>query len=147
MEPSKKSDQALDPPPAQSAAKQSPGLRILIAEDVKDCADALAVLLRMYGHEVMISPDGIAAVQFAQTQQPDVLLLDIGLPKLNGYEVAKTMRKLNWRKRPLIVAVTGYGQEEHLRLSREAGIDHHLTKPLDPEQLRSILDDLQKKVV
>ncbi len=115
------------------------GLRILIAEDEADCAESLAWLLRFYGHKVEIARNGLSALEAAQAHQPDVLLLDLGLPGISGYEVAERLKKQAGEKKPFIIAVTGFGREQDRRQSEASGIDLHLTKPVDPEQLRAVL--------
>ena len=126
--------------------ENSARLRILIAEDVADCADSMALLLRLYGHEVEIARSGPAALEKAKAYQPDVLLLDIGLPGMDGYEVANRLKKLNVNKKPVIIAVTGYGQEADRRHSAQSGIDLHLTKPVDPEHLEHLLRGMRAVV-
>ena len=105
-----------------------------------DAARSLARLLKSWGHEVQVAHDGPAALEAARPTGPDVVLLDIGLPGMDGYEVA---RRLEGQRRggPRIVALTGYGQEEDRRRSQEAGFDHHLVKPVDPEELRKTLGE------
>src|SRR5579871_1778396 len=119
------------------------GLRILLAEDGADSAESMALLLRMYGHEVKVAGDGLTALETARVYHPDVLLLDIGLPRMDGYEVAKRLRECHCKKRPFIIAVTGFGMEADLRHSAESGIDLHLVKPVDPEQLQALLRRFQ----
>jgi CheY-like chemotaxis protein len=118
-------------------------LRILIMEDLPDAAKSLAILLSLQGHEVAIAPHGQAALEKAEVEQPDVVLLDIGLPGMDGYEVAHRLRQRQADKLPLIIAVTGYGQEEDRRRSAEAGIPLHLVKPVDPELLMCLLQELK----
>jgi CheY-like chemotaxis protein len=115
------------------------GLRILVVEDQADTAATLTLLLGMEGHEVQVAPDGPAAVGAIQTASPDVVLLDIGLPSMSGWEVARWVTEQPAEKRPLLVAVTGYGREEDRQRSEEAGIDLHLLKPVDPDQLLRLL--------
>jgi two-component system CheB/CheR fusion protein len=114
-------------------------MRVLVVEDNETTAENLALLLRSAGHEVEVAPDGLAAMKAAENHHPDVVLLDIGLPDIGGWEVARELQALPTEKRPLLVAVTGYGQEEDRRRSREAGIDLHLTKPINPSQLQHLL--------
>lgn len=114
-------------------------MRVLVVEDNAKAADGLARLLRQAGHEVEVAADGPAAVSAAENNHPDVVLLDIGLPGPCGWEVAEMLHALPADKRPLLVAVTGYGDEEDRRRSREVGIDLHLTKPVDPDQLQQLL--------
>jgi len=120
------------------------GLRILIVEDQVDCAESMALLLRLYGHEVEVVPNGSAALATAKAHPPDVVLLDIGLPGgMDGWEVAPLLKQQAVGKQPLLIAVTGFGQEADRRHSAESGIDLHLTKPVDPYQLRVLLHRFQ----
>jgi len=114
-------------------------MRVLVVEDNPRAADSLAALLRQAGHEVEVVADGPAAVRAAENQHPDVVLLDIDLPGPSGWEVAKVLHALPADKRPLLVAVTGHGDDEDRRRSREAGIDLHLTKPVDADRLQQLL--------
>jgi CheY-like chemotaxis protein len=116
-------------------------LHILVVEDHKDTANTTAQLLTLYGFEVQVAADGMAALEAARSWQPDVVLLDIGLPGLDGYKVAKRLPALE--KRPLLIAVTGYGRDVDRRRSQQAGIDLHLVKPVDPEQLLTVLRRFQ----
>ena len=113
-------------------------LRVLVVEDHADTAESVAVLLRLHGHEVDVAPDGPTALRIAAQNPPDVALLDIGLPGMDGFEVARRLQERPGKK-PLLVAVTGYGQEEDRRRSEQAGIDLHLLKPVDPEELKQLL--------
>lgn len=115
-------------------------MRVLVVENEAPAAQALAQLLGAAGHTVEVAPDGFAALRAAENNHPDVVLLDIGLPGMGGWEVARKLQALPADKRPLLVAVTAYGQDEDRRRSREAGIDLHLTKPIDAEQLQQLLD-------
>jgi two-component system OmpR family response regulator len=115
-------------------------LRVLVVEDDQDNADSLALLLRLGGHDVEVTADGLSALQAVQSAQPDVVLLDIGLPKLDGWHVAKEIRQhRNGKRRPLIIAVTGYGDQPSRLRSYESGIDLHLTKPVNPVELEDLL--------
>jgi CheY-like chemotaxis protein len=113
--------------------------RILIADDNADAAELLEMWLKMNGHDVRSAQDGEAALVLAETMQPDVLLLDIGMPKMNGYDVARRIRQKPWGSRAVLIALTGWGQEEDLRRSREAGFDHHLTKPVEPSAIDALI--------
>ncbi len=121
-------------------------LHILIAEDRADCADSLALLLRLYGYDVEIARTGPAALEKAQADGLDVVLLDLGLPGMSGYDVARRISDRRPRKTPLLIAVTGFGQDEDRRRSHEAGCDLHMVKPVDPEQLRTILEMFQRTI-
>jgi signal transduction histidine kinase/ActR/RegA family two-component response regulator len=115
-------------------------LRVLVVDDNQDSADSMAMFLRITGHEVRTVHDGLAAVEEATNFQPNVILLDIGLPKLNGYDAARHIREEHGDA-VLLIALTGWGQEEDRRRSREAGFDHHLTKPIDFDDLDKLLAD------
>ncbi len=125
---------------------QPPGLRVLVVEDNAQSAVALARFLACCGHEVEVARDGQTAVEAAQAHQPDVVLLDLGLPALDGWEVARRLQGHPAHKRPLLVALTGYDREADRRRSDEAGIDLHLAKPADPEQLRRLLQRFQSVI-
>jgi two-component system, sensor histidine kinase len=123
--------------------KQPMGLRILLVEDDTDAAATMAALLGFYGHDVEIVGDGPNALRMAEIKPPDVVLLDIGLPGMDGYEVARRLRQRR-TKRILLIAISGYGREAPERLSSyEAGIDLHLTKPVPAEELASFLARFQ----
>jgi CheY-like chemotaxis protein len=114
--------------------------RILVVDDNKDAANSLAMLLNMMGYDVRTAHDGLEAVGAATTFEPSVILLDIGLPKLSGYEVARQIRQQQ-QPQPLLIALTGWGQEEDRRRSKAAGFDHHMTKPVDFNALKKLLSD------
>ena len=116
--------------------------RILIVDDNQDSAKSLAMLFRLMGNDVHTAFDGLEAVAAATTFQPDLMLLDIGLPKLNGYDVARRIREEHGN-RVMLIALTGWGQEDDRRRSREAGFDHHLTKPIEISALQALLADPQ----
>jgi signal transduction histidine kinase/DNA-binding response OmpR family regulator len=131
--------------PTNGATKglvQGPSCRVLVVDDNTDAADSLAMLLRLAGHEVEVAHDGPTALAVAEEQKPDMLLLDIGLPGMDGYEVARRLRARVDLKPALLVALTGYGQEEDLRRSREAGFDRHLIKPADLPALTELFASL-----
>src|SRR5579883_1568999 len=113
--------------------------RILIADDNNDALESLATLLQLNGHEVYTATNGGTALQCAERHRPEVCLLDIGMPLLNGYEVAKRIREQSWGQRITLVALTGWGQDSDRRRSQEAGFDSHLVKPLDLETLTDLL--------
>src|SRR5688572_18534629 len=118
------------------------GHRILLADDNRDALDSLATLLQCDGHEVHTAADGAEALEVAAGCQPDIVLLDIGMPKLDGYEVARRIREQPWGKSAVLIALTGWGQDEDRRRSREVGFDSHLVKPLDPDALSLLLSKL-----
>jgi CheY-like chemotaxis protein len=128
-----------DAPQAPAApANGGPALQILVVEDNKDTADSLAMLLRLWGHEVRTSHDGLSGLKAAQSYCPDVVLLDIGLPGLDGYEVARQLRG-TFGPAMRLVAMTGYGQEEDRQKAVGVGFDAHLVKPTDPDTLQAVL--------
>lgn len=114
--------------------------RLLVADDNPDAADSLAMTLRLLGHEVEVAHDGRQALAIASILHPDVALLDIGMPEINGYELARQIRSEPWGRDMKLIAVTGWGQEEDRRLALEAGFDEHLTKPIDPKRLVGLVE-------
>jgi CheY-like chemotaxis protein len=115
------------------------GLRVLVVEDQPEAAEALALAFRAQGHEVAVAPDGPSALEAVRAAQPDVAFLDILLPGTDGCEVAKGIRRLSAGRRPLLVALTGLGDESSRRRTDEAGIDLHLVKPVHPATLHGLL--------
>jgi CheY-like chemotaxis protein len=113
--------------------------RVLIVDDNVDAASSLSALLRITGNETHLAHDGVAAIEMAERFRPDVILLDIGLPRLNGYEACRRIRERPWGNRVVIVAMTGWGQESDRQRSREAGFDHHMVKPVDYAALMSAI--------
>jgi CheY-like chemotaxis protein len=116
--------------------------RILVVDDNRDGANSLALLLQAMGHDTRTAHDGLEAVEAATTFRPEVMLLDIGLPRLNGYEVARRIRAQPWGAHMVLIAQTGWGQEEDHRRSKEAGFNFHLVKPVDPADLEKLLGGL-----
>jgi len=116
--------------------------RVLVVDDNVDSAESLTLLLEILGHEVKMVHDGIDAVETAASFRPEVVLLDIGLPRLNGYEAAQRIRREAWGKDIFLIALTGWGQEEDRRRSKDAGFNYHLVKPVDPDELARHLDEL-----
>jgi signal transduction histidine kinase len=128
--------------PAPAAVRGGNGLankRILLADDNRDAAESLAILLRLEGHEVELAHDGQAAWQCFESRRPDVALLDIGMPFANGYEVARRIRAAPEGAGVLLIAITGWAQDADKLESRAAGFDHHLTKPIEPDALMGLL--------
>lgn len=119
--------------------EELPRYAILVVDDNKDGADSLALFLRLMGHHVAVAYDGMAAVSVAVFHQPEMILLDIGLPGISGYEVAKRLREQDPTGGTILVAMTGYGQEEDKKRSREAGFDFHLVKPVAPTVFKQML--------
>ena len=129
---------------AASGSAQPPGRqRVLVVDDNQDSANSLSTLLRLAGNEVETAHDGLRAVEVAERFRPEMILLDIGLPGLNGYNVARRIRELPFGKETLLVALTGWGQEEDRRKSREAGFDKHLIKPVDYNVLMELLGSVR----
>ena len=126
-------------PAAGVPANSTRGLRVLIADDNRDSAESLGMLLELSGHEVMLAHDGLNALAMAAERLPDAALLDIGMPGLDGYQVAAGIRREPWGADMTLIAITGWGQDEAKRLARNAGFDHHLTKPMDSAVLESLL--------
>ena len=116
-----------------------PKLRIMVVDDYADAAESLMMLLQAEGHEVEIADCGTKAIEKAQFFQPQVVLLDIGLPDLDGYEVARRLRALPETRDAILIALTGYGQAEDIERSKSAGFNHHLLKPLDYNKLSALL--------
>jgi len=115
------------------------GRRILVADDNQDAADSLAMILELGGHDVRVAHDGRAALSVAQTFRPDTVFLDIGMPHLNGYEVAQALRQEPWGSEMYLIALTGWGQESDRQRAIDAGFDRHLTKPVDTVVLEALL--------
>jgi CheY-like chemotaxis protein len=113
--------------------------RILVVDDNRDAADSLALVLRLTGHQIEMAHDGLEAVQAAAVFRPDVVLLDIGMPRMNGYEVARYLREQPWGKDMALIALSGWGQEKDKQRALEAGFDHHLTKPVEAAALEKLL--------
>ena len=124
----------MPPEPVRAA-----GRRVLIVDDSEDGAESLAMLLEFGGHETYKAHDGIAALEAAERLRPDAVLLDIGLPRMNGYEVGRRIRQTPWGKQLTLVALTGWGQDEDRDRSRDAGFDAHMVKPVDLDALLKLL--------
>lgn len=135
---------AVDAKKTDSNARSGVRRRVLVVDDNRDSAESLAIFLELGGHEVRTASDGIEALDLAENFRPDVLLLDLGMPKLNGYEVCRRIRQQDWGKRVLIIAQTGWGQEDDKRRTREAGFDEHLVKPVDPVQVATLVAEGRK---
>ena len=112
---------------------------ILIADDNQDALESLALMLRLEGHEVHCASDGEEALALAGLRRPEIVVLDVGMPKLDGCEVARRIRAESWGRDAVLVALTGWGQEVDRRRSREAGFDMHLVKPVDPATICDML--------
>jgi two-component system CheB/CheR fusion protein len=139
--PARREGPSIESPCAEAAATtpSTPRLRILVVDDNRDSARSMALILAAWGHETSTAHDGPGALRAAREFQPQVVLLDIGLPGIDGYEVARQLASQDSDRRPVLVAMTGYGQDEDRRRARDAGFDHHLVKPLDLAKVRSVL--------
>ena len=129
---------------ALSALRPAASARVLLVEDNVDAADALGMLLELLGHEVTVVHDGLAALEAMERKTPDVMLVDIGLPGIDGFEVARRVRALASGKSVVLVALTGYGRIEDKERTRAAGFDHHLTKPVEIDALQGLVAMLGK---
>ena len=119
--------------------------RILIVDDMRDNANTLAMMLRALGHEVHVVYDGLEAVGAAERLRPEVVLLDIAMPGLNGYEACRQIRATEWGRSMFMIAQTGWGQEEDRRKAEEAGFDRHMLKPIDCATLVVVLSNLPSR--
>jgi CheY-like chemotaxis protein len=116
------------------------GMRILVVDDNRDAAESLGMLLRLMGNEVRTVHDGLKALETADEFRPHVALLDIGLPRLNGWQAARELRHRLWARDLVLIALTGWAQEADRRKSSDAGFDHHLVKPVDLAMLQRLLE-------
>lgn len=121
--------------PSEAAASR----RVLIVDDNRDSANTLALVLQTAGHEVVVAYDGEQALERAAAFRPQFVLLDLGLPKVNGYDAARRIRSEPWGRDCVLIAVTGWGQDDDRRRTRDAGFDEHLVKPVDFETLTRLL--------
>jgi CheY-like chemotaxis protein len=117
-----------------------PGFKVLVADDNRDAAESLAILLSMSGYRVLVAHSGDEALRLALHEQPNALILDIGMPALNGCEVARGVREQGWGKHALLLAISGWDQHEDREASSNAGFDVHLSKPAEPERIEQILE-------
>jgi PAS domain S-box-containing protein len=120
------------------------GRRVLVVDDNADSAETMVILLQIWGHDVHVATDGPSALVVAAERRPEVVLLDIGLPGMNGYDVARRLREIPGMENAVLVAMTGYGQEEDRRRSWEAGFTRHLVKPIASDILKEVLGDLRR---
>jgi PAS domain S-box-containing protein len=125
-------------------AKVGPLHRVLVVDDNRDAAESLGMLLRSFGHDVRVAFDGPAALASIRSEDPSVVFLDIGMPGMDGYEVVRQLRQSSGVRIPMLIALTGWGQEQDRRRAREAGFDHHLVKPVEAARLRALLADLPR---
>ena len=128
-----------------AASRNSP--TVLLVDDQPDIVESLSAVLRAYGYSVHTAEDGVVATQVAEALRPDVMIIDLGMPRMDGYQVARWVRQQPWGLRRRLIAVTGWGQEEDRRRTREAGFDDHVVKPIDPDVLIRLLreeDDISQ---
>jgi CheY-like chemotaxis protein len=136
--------QRLAPPVAAAAPGELGPVKILVVDDNGDAAESLGMLLRTVGADVQVARSGPEALDVYEASRPRIVLLDIGMPGMDGYEVARRLRASRYEPRPSIVALTGWGQDEDKRRVREAGFDHHLVKPADLAALRTLIASLEQ---
>jgi CheY-like chemotaxis protein len=134
-------DRLIGPQDKLSFGSPFRGTRVLVVNDSADNVESMALVLRLYGHEVYTALGGSAALETARAKRPDVVLLDISMPQLNGYDVARKLREM-FRSEIKLIALTAHGFEEDHRCSRNAGFDRHLVKPADPEQVEKLIREL-----
>jgi PAS domain S-box-containing protein len=132
---------ALRPPPEDVDSKPiaAPRRRVLVVDDNIDALKTLSMIVKLMGHDVCEAHDGMEAIERAGQHAPDVILMDLGMPKLDGFDAARQIREQPWGQSMLLVATTGWGQEEDRRRTKAAGFDHHLVKPIDHAKLRELL--------
>ena len=123
-------------------------MRVLVVEDHPDNAQGLAALVELWGHEVRVAMDGLAAIDRFREFRPDLVVADIGLPRIDGYELARRLREMERgaAERCVLIALTGYGQPRDRERAFEAGFDHHMTKPVDPGRLELLLRESEAKL-
>lgn len=131
----------------QTTPEPGQRLRILMVEDDQDTVDTFAMLLTAEGYEVRSALDGPSGLEAARAWQPDAVLLDIGLPGMNGYELARQLRQTSGTRRPFLIAITAYGDDKARHCSEEVGIDLHLVKPVEIDDLQMVLDKFQTILV
>jgi CheY-like chemotaxis protein len=122
-----------------SSTPPSTGHRVLVVDDNRDAAITLSMVLRLQGHQVQVAHDGPTALEMTSEFQPDMIFLDIGMPGMDGYEVARRIRTSPDLQQPILAALTGWGQEEDRQRTADAGFDHHLVKPPEPQAIEKLL--------
>ena len=127
--------------PQTANAGDAPRRRILVVDDNQDAARSLAKMLQLLGHEIQMAHDGVDALALAETFRPELILMDIGMPRLDGNETCRRLREQPWGKEIVIVALTGWGQLHDRRQSREAGFDRHLVKPVGFDAIKELVAD------
>ena len=127
----------------ESAANRT-GRKILVADDDQDSAESLALLFQLMGHDVRAAQSGLAAIDVAAEFRPDLIVLDIGMPGLDGYEVCRRIRQHDWAQTIVIAALTGWSRDEDRDRSEQAGFNHFLVKPVDPKALEELIAGLMR---
>lgn len=142
-------DEAPDMPDGPKSERCARGLRILVVEDDADTAESMATLLRCWGHQAAVVRNGFEAVKVVEADCPDLVLLDLAMPGMDGFQVARRLRQLLLpdRKIPFLIAVSGYGDKQSCQESHEAGIDLHLVKPVDLPALQALLNRFERVVM
>ena len=120
-------------------------VKVLVADDNRDAADSLGMLLSMAGYSVLLAHSGAEALTLALRERPDVLILDIGMPELSGYDVARGVRQQEWGKQTLLLAISGWDQRQDREASAAAGFDVHLSKPAKPERVEELLAEFSAR--
>ncbi len=128
----------------ESASKQSHHYRILVVDDNEGCAKMLMWTMEMLGHDAQFALSGQTAIELAKSFRPEIVLLDIGMPGMNGYETCEAMNKEPGLENTIFIAQTGWGQKEHQERSKKSGFHHHLVKPINIEALKNIIFDIRK---
>jgi len=134
-------------PDEESGLDKPHQYRILVVDDSEVLAKTMMWMLEMLGHKVQIATDGPTAIEAAKSFDPEIIILDIGIPEMNGYETCQAMQQYPILQNAIFVAHTGWGQKEHRERSKEAGFDYHLVKPVNFEALKSIISTLSKKML
>ncbi|HEY6865516.1 MAG TPA: response regulator [Burkholderiales bacterium] len=119
------------------------GLRVLVVDDDRDLATGTEMILRAMGHDVRVAHDGAEALEIAAAFQPEAALVDLGMPNMNGYLLARKLREWRWTRDAVLIAVTGWGGERERERAKEAGFDHHLLKPAQPERIAELLAEVR----
>ncbi len=131
--------------PSETVLPSSPTARVLVVDDNVDAAESTGMILRLSGHDVQVAYSGQSALEMAVEYQPNVILLDIGLPEMDGYEIARRLRQRPQLSKVWLIALTGYGQDSDRQRSQEAGFDYHMVKPIDSEELEELIAKLTKE--
>ena len=130
----------------QGESTSAPSRRVLVVDDNEDSVDSMVMLLELLGNQVYTARDGIEAIEAAERFRPDLVLMDMGMPRMNGYDATRRIREQPWGQPITMVAVTGWAREEDRQKSQEAGFNGHLIKPVDHRVLTKLVADLQAEV-